>query len=130
MTTRVKADLGLVLATLIWGCNFVVVKAVLNHASPFVFLAVRFFLASLILAILYRSSLRNLTRADFRAGVILGLFLFAGYAYFNHSSCHGHTHHGPDPRRDLRVKKTPFLFLFTLGLSPCVAVLPVFAAAR
>ena len=80
MTTRVKADLGLVLATLIWGCNFVVVKAVLNHASPFVFLAVRFFLASMILAILYRSSLRNLTRADLRAGVILGLFLFAGYA--------------------------------------------------
>jgi drug/metabolite transporter (DMT)-like permease len=81
MTTRLKADLGLVLTTLIWGSNFVVVKAVLSHASPFVFLAVRFSLAALILAVLYRSSLRRLTRADLRAGLILGLFLFAGYAF-------------------------------------------------
>lgn len=81
MTTRLKADLGLVLATLIWGCSFVVVKAVLDHASPFVFLAVRFLLAALILAVLYRSSLRQLSRADLRAGFILGIFLFAGYAF-------------------------------------------------
>src|ERR1700674_1545397 len=80
MSTRLKADLGLALATLIWGCSFVVVKAVLSHASPFVFLAIRFFLASLILAVIYRSSLRHLTLADIRAGVILGLYLFAGYA--------------------------------------------------
>ena len=81
MTTRLKADLGLALNTLIWGCSFVVVKAVLDHASPFVFLAVRFVLASLILAALNRASLRQLTRADIRAGVILGIFLFAGYAF-------------------------------------------------
>jgi drug/metabolite transporter (DMT)-like permease len=81
MTTRFKADLGLALNTLIWGCSFVVVKAVLDHASAFVFLAVRFVLATLILALLYRASLRHLTRADLRAGIILGIFLFAGYAF-------------------------------------------------
>ena len=81
MTTRFKADLGLAFATLIWGCSFVVVKAVLDHASPFVFLTVRFVLAALILAAFYRSSLRQLTRADMQAGAVLGIFLFAGYAF-------------------------------------------------
>ncbi|MBC7692682.1 MAG: hypothetical protein H7222_13050 [Methylotenera sp.] len=61
------------------------------------------------------------------SGWILILFGI-GYAFFSwnrHSSCHGHTHHGPEPRAD----KAPFLFLFSLGLSPCFAALPVFAAA-
>ena len=61
------------------------------------------------------------------AGLALAIFglVYGGYAYFRHSTCHGHTHHGPDPRG----KKTPFLFLFSLGFSPCVAVLPVFVAS-
>lgn len=62
------------------------------------------------------------------AGVLLAAFgvIYALVAYFRHSTCHGHTHHGPDPKKG---RKTPFLFLFSLGFSPCVAVLPVFAAA-
>lgn len=62
------------------------------------------------------------------SGVTLILFglIYAGLAYFRHSTCHGHSHHGPDPKKN---ERTPFLFLFTLGLSPCVAVIPVFLAA-
>jgi len=61
------------------------------------------------------------------AGLGLGLFglIYAGFAYFRHSSCHGHTHHGPDPKG----QKAPYVFLFSLGFSPCIAVLPLFAAA-
>jgi ABC-type nickel/cobalt efflux system permease component RcnA len=56
--------------------------------------------------------------------VIFGL-AFAGFSLFRHSSCHGHEHHGPHPRRG----RAPFLFLFSIGFSPCVAVLPIFLAA-
>lgn len=61
------------------------------------------------------------------AGLGLGLFglIYAGYAYFKHASCHGHTHHGPDPKG----QKAPYAFLFSLGFSPCVVALPIFAAA-
>ena len=61
------------------------------------------------------------------AGLVLAVFglVYAGISYFRHSQCHGHTHHGPDPRG----QKTPFLFLFSLGFSPCIAVLPVFLTA-
>ena len=61
------------------------------------------------------------------AGLALAIFglVYAGLAFFRHSGCHGHIHHGPSPKKN----KAPFLFLFSLGLSPCVAALPVFAAA-
>lgn len=61
------------------------------------------------------------------AGLGLAVFglAFAAQAFFRHSSCHGHTHHGPPYPK----KGRPFLFLFTLGLSPCVAAIPVFIAA-
>ena len=63
----------------------------------------------------------------------LGLVLFglsyATYSFFHHSKCHGHEHHGPKPDTESKGLKGAFLFLFSVGLSPCVAVLPVFAAA-
>lgn len=59
-------------------------------------------------------------------GCIAFGILYALHSVFRHSSCHGHEHHGPDPRRG---SKAPFVFLFSLGLSPCVAALPIFAAA-
>jgi ABC-type nickel/cobalt efflux system permease component RcnA len=62
------------------------------------------------------------------AGVILVAFgiLYAIYSHFQHRRCHGHEHHGPDPTRQNRA---PYLFLFSLGFSPCFAVLPVFITA-
>lgn len=56
--------------------------------------------------------------------VVFGLS-YAIWAFLRHSHCSGHEHHGPDPRG----KHAPFVFLFSLGLSPCIAVLPVFVAA-
>jgi nickel/cobalt transporter (NicO) family protein len=56
--------------------------------------------------------------------IVFGI-CYAIFSWNRHATCHGHTHHGPAVRQD----KAPFLFLFSLGLSPCFAVLPVFAAA-
>lgn len=63
-----------------------------------------------------------------RYGSVLLILFGLGYAvlsYFRHSTCHGHTHHGPKPD----AKRAPFAFLFSLGLTPCIAVLPIFGAA-
>ncbi|MCM2324213.1 MAG: hypothetical protein NDJ90_13225 [Oligoflexia bacterium] len=56
--------------------------------------------------------------------VVFGL-AYAVISLFRHSRCHGHSHHGPAPS----ANKGPFLFLFGLGLSPCVAAFPIFVAA-
>ena len=52
-------------------------------------------------------------------------FAYAAFSYFSHSRCHGHEHHGPRPT----TRRRPYAFLFSLGLSPCVAALPIFLAA-
>lgn len=58
--------------------------------------------------------------------VILGL-AYALYNYVNHRRCHGHTHHGPSQNE---ARRGTFFFLFSLGLSPCVAVLPALVAVE
>lgn len=80
MKLRLKADLALVGATIIWGAGFVFFKTGLDHSSPLAFLAVRFALGSLLLGVLYRTSLRQLNRDDFHAGAVIGGQLFAGFA--------------------------------------------------
>jgi nickel/cobalt exporter len=57
--------------------------------------------------------------------------IYAAASYFRHSNCHAHSHsHGGATLEENGPKKlNPYVFLFTLGFSPCVAVLPVFGAA-
>lgn len=78
---RWQADLLLILATLIWGGTFLVVQNSLKEVAPFTFLAFRFGLGGLTLALLFWKQLRRLTRAELRAGSLIGLFLFGGYVF-------------------------------------------------
>jgi drug/metabolite transporter (DMT)-like permease len=78
---RLKADLSLALATLLWGVTFVAVKNALDYSSVFVFLAVRFSLAALLMAAFQPRFLRNIKREECVAGAALGFFMFAGYAF-------------------------------------------------
>jgi len=73
-----RADAALAGNTVIWGSTFVLVQAALKDVSPLLFLAIRFTIASLALAVLFRG------RARFRptrAGWIAGICLFAGYLF-------------------------------------------------
>jgi drug/metabolite transporter (DMT)-like permease len=78
---HLRAELALAFCTLLWGCTFVVVKNSLDHSSVFVFLAVRFSLAGLCMAIFRPGLLRTLQREEVFAGVRLGFFMFGGYAF-------------------------------------------------
>src|SRR5215475_11578904 len=79
--TRLSAELALALCTLLWGSTFVVVKNSLDHSSVFVFLAVRFSLAGLCMAVLRPGVLGRLGREEVFAGARLGFFMFGGYAF-------------------------------------------------
>lgn len=78
---RLQADLALGLAALIWGATFVLVKDALGDVSVFVYLAVRFALAAVVMAIFFWRAMRGLTLASIWAGVQIGFFMFAGYAF-------------------------------------------------
>jgi drug/metabolite transporter (DMT)-like permease len=81
MPQRWRAELALTFCTLLWGSTFVVVKNSLDQASVFVFLAARFSLAGLCMAIFRWRALRVARREEIFAGVRLGFFMFGGYAF-------------------------------------------------
>ena len=68
---------ALVGMTAIWGWTFVVVKDAIASYPIVPFLALRFGLAALVLL----PFSRHLTRETWRAGVVIGLFLAAGYLF-------------------------------------------------
>jgi len=73
------AFVALVLVTAIWGVTFVQIKDALVTYPLFAFLAVRFAIAVLTLAVPVAPRLRSLGRGGALAGVALGALLAAGY---------------------------------------------------
>lgn len=73
-------DALLVLVTMIWGSSFLIVQHTLHLGGPFTFLTLRFACAALVLALIFPRRLRQMTRSEFIAGSIIGLFLFGTYA--------------------------------------------------
>jgi drug/metabolite transporter (DMT)-like permease len=76
----IKAHLLLVLITLVWGSTFVLIKEALKDSSPLVLNAVRMALAAALLAFYYRRKIAVLTRPALAAGLLVGVFLYLGYA--------------------------------------------------
>jgi drug/metabolite transporter (DMT)-like permease len=79
LSQRSKADFLLVVTTFIWGSTFVIVKGALQDASPFPFLAIRFILAGVLMWLVMGRG--RLDRQALVPSLVLGVFLFAGYAF-------------------------------------------------
>jgi drug/metabolite transporter (DMT)-like permease len=79
LSLRGKAEVLLVTTTFVWGSTFVIVKGALSDTSPFPFIAVRFILAGLLMfGFMARG---RLPHTALLPSVVLGLLLFAGYAF-------------------------------------------------
>ena len=74
------ALLALVVVTAVWGYTFVPMKDAIAVYPLFAFLAVRFAIASLVLAVPAAPRLKKLGRQGWSAGAVLGLLLALGYA--------------------------------------------------
>jgi len=75
-----QADLWLLLCTFLWGATFVAVRDSMRYVSPLTWLGLRFLLAGIILLPLGWRSLASLSAEGWRDGLVLGLFLFGGFA--------------------------------------------------
>ena len=69
----------IILATLIWGTSFVIMKNTLDSVPPFYLLAFRFLLAAIFLALVFMKRLRQLNKQTLIYGCIMGLVLFVAY---------------------------------------------------
>ncbi|HEY3740910.1 MAG TPA: DMT family transporter [Bryobacteraceae bacterium] len=79
---RLLADLALALIAFIWGATFIVVKRALADVSPTLFLAIRFALGALLLAVVFRGRWippRGLRWWTVQRCALLGACLIAGY---------------------------------------------------
>ncbi|MDN0074454.1 DMT family transporter [Crenobacter sp. SG2303] len=73
-------DAVLVVITMIWGGTFLGVQTALQWAGPYGFVALRFGAGALIAMVLARRTLSGLTRAELRAGAVVGSVLFFSYS--------------------------------------------------
>jgi drug/metabolite transporter (DMT)-like permease len=71
---------ALIAVTVVWGVTFVQVKDAVEIYPLFAFLAVRFAIATVTLAVPAAGRIRGLGRSGVGAGALLGLLLAAGYA--------------------------------------------------
>ncbi len=79
MRRRYTWELALVGVCVVWGSTFVVVQDAVERIPPFLFLAVRFALAAVVMAPMVIGD--GITRDEMRAGALMGIALFAGYAF-------------------------------------------------
>lgn len=71
---------GLIVVTVIWGGGFVASDMALESMRPFQIMTVRFFLASVLMGLISIRSLRGMKINEIRAGALMGVALFAGFA--------------------------------------------------
>ena len=74
----------IVLATIIWGSTFFILKDTLNDVSVYFMLAFRFTIAAVVLAVVFWKKWRIIDKSYFLGGGVMGTLLFLGYAVQNY----------------------------------------------
>ena len=79
LNTKRRADLFMLLITLIWSGTFVIIKNALDEVPPCLSTGLRFALASLIGYALWFRSMRGITKKEVFQGSVLGIFFGLGF---------------------------------------------------
>jgi drug/metabolite transporter (DMT)-like permease len=80
-THQFSIDLLLLLITIFWGATFIIVKQAVAQVDVFAFLNARFGSAFILMVILFRKRIWPLKAPELQAGILLGVFLFAAFAF-------------------------------------------------
>lgn len=78
MTKQLKADLSLIVVTVVWGASFPIMSVALRSVSPYSFIALRYILAAIILGLIFIKKLKNFNKSVLKPGILVGLALGAG----------------------------------------------------
>lgn len=77
----VAAEFSLVAVAAVWGLTFVMVQDAIAVLPVMAFLAYRFCAAALVVGLVFHRELRALDRVGWRAGLVMGGWLTAGYIF-------------------------------------------------
>jgi len=73
------AVIGLLFVTAVWGSSFILVKWTIAEIDLYYFLFLRFFIASVLMAVTFHRRLKRMSFSTLKAGLVLGFFLTAVY---------------------------------------------------
>lgn len=79
LTRRTQAELILLALTIAWGSTFALTKYLFEYVSVFLYLFIRFFLATIFFGFFYRKDLKQLRSTSLLGGSVLGILLYAGF---------------------------------------------------
>jgi drug/metabolite transporter (DMT)-like permease len=81
MTKELKADLSLIGITALWGASFPLMSLALKDIPVFSFIAIRYTLSALIIAVLFFKNFRKLDRRTLKSALYIGGALFIGCVF-------------------------------------------------
>jgi drug/metabolite transporter (DMT)-like permease len=76
----ILADMSLLLVAIMWGGGFIAVKGALDSVTPFYIMAMRFGISVIIMLVVFRKKIKNITINELKIGTLVGLLLFLGFA--------------------------------------------------
>lgn len=74
------ADFSLLLVAVCWGGTFFIVQDAIEDTPVYIFLFWRFFIAAILMGLFSLKDLKKLNMDTLKAGSLLGLFMFLGFA--------------------------------------------------
>jgi drug/metabolite transporter (DMT)-like permease len=77
----ILADLALIFTTLVWGSTFTIVKLSLAQASPILFIALRFWVATALVIAFLPGAIFGISFRTLRRGLILSVVLLSGFVF-------------------------------------------------
>lgn len=83
MTKKLKAELFLLLATLMWGASFPMMSVALKHIGPFTFITIRNLLATVVLGSVFYKKLKLIDRSTVKIAFLISISMFIGSALQN-----------------------------------------------
>jgi len=81
MSKKLKADILLLVITMIWGASFPMMKMVLQYIPAYAYLSMRFLLATVIMLVIFHKNLKKMSKEVLLHGGVIGAFMFGGMAF-------------------------------------------------
>lgn len=81
MKKELKADLSLLIVTLIWGASYPLMSLVVKEIPPFSFLVIRYLISGIILAVICGRKLKQINKATIIAALFVGGTLGIGCSF-------------------------------------------------
>lgn len=83
MTRKLKAELFLLLATLMWGASFPMMSVALKNIGPFTFITIRNLLATTVLGVIFYRRLKLINKSTVKIAFLISISMFVGSALQN-----------------------------------------------